>query len=458
MTGRSKLNIPERKIILVLGDLVIVCLSLYFFLNHVIDMAYSSLVSMATLFSLGLFSYFFLAYVLNFYYLANDSRYTVNMVMKGLVITTLYIFTEILGAVILFDMSFWRSNLLLFLFLTPVAILLWRNLFTYVFKFISTTKQVLYLYNGSLGNNWEKDVEIINGFGIHTFYHVEEVIDIENTGELTEEKLEELNERADSWIIDTDTSKPLPKIIEKSMLEVLLAGKEVVTFTSFYENIYEALPIVSHNANESCAEILQLQHTRVRYLSRIFSFTVNFFLSLFVGLVFLLVTPFVFFFNLFFNRGPLFYKQKRVGQYGKEFEIYKFRSMVVDAEKAGAKMASKNDARITPFGKVLRMFRLDELPQIISVIKGDMHFIGPRPERKIFVDKLNDITPYYNIRHLIKPGITGWAQVKYKYGENLEDSIRKLEYDLYYIKSRSIALDLRIIFKTFTTILFSRGV
>nr|WP_273566559.1 sugar transferase [Maribacter sp. Hal144] len=87
-----------------------------------------------------------------------------------------------------------------------------------------------------------------------------------------------------------------------------------------------------------------------------------------------------------------------------------------------------------------------------------MHFIGPRPERKVFVDKLNEITPYYNIRHLIKPGITGWAQVKYKYGENLEDSIRKLEYDLYYIKSRSIALDLRIIFKTFTTILFSRGV
>lgn len=458
MTGRSKLNIPERKIILVLGDLVIICLSLYFFLKHVVDMERSSLVSMATLFSLGLFAYFFLAYVLNFYYLANDSRYTVNMVMKGLVITVLYIFTEILGAVILFDMSFWRSNLLLFLFLTPSAILLWRNIFTYVFKFISTTKQVLYLYNDSLGGDWEKYVEIINGYGIHTFYHVEEVINISEGEKIDENRLAELNERVDSWIIDTDTSKPLPKVIEKSMLEVLIGGKEVVTFTSFYENIYEALPIVSHNANESCAEILQLQHTRVRYLSRIFSFTVNFFLSLFVGLVFLLVTPFVFFFNLFFNRGPLFYKQKRVGQYGKEFDIYKFRSMVVDAEKAGAKMASKNDARITPFGKVLRMFRLDELPQIISVIKGDMHFIGPRPERKIFVDKLNEITPYYNIRHLIKPGITGWAQVKYKYGENLEDSIRKLEYDLYYIKSRSIALDLRIIFKTFTTILFSRGV
>jgi lipopolysaccharide/colanic/teichoic acid biosynthesis glycosyltransferase len=132
--------------------------------------------------------------------------------------------------------------------------------------------------------------------------------------------------------------------------------------------------------------------------------------------------------------------------------------MVVDAESTGAKMAAKNDARITPFGKILRMFRIDELPQLISIIKGDMQLIGPRPERKIFVDKLNEITPFYSARHLIKPGITGWAQVKYKYGENLEDSIRKLEYDMYYIKNKSITLDIRIIFKTITTVLFSRGI
>ena len=144
-----------------------------------------------------------------------------------------------------------------------------------------------------------------------------------------------------------------------------------------------------------------------------------------------------------FNRGPLFYTQNRVGQYGKEFKIYKFRSMVVDAEKMGAKMATRNDDRITPFGRILRLFRIDELPQIISVIKGDMQFIGPRPERKVFVNDLHKITPFYNVRHLIKPGITGWAQVKYKYGENLEDSIKKLEYDLYYIKNKSIILDIK---------------
>ncbi len=190
----------------------------------------------------------------------------------------------------------------------------------------------------------------------------------------------------------------------------------------------------------------------------LFTFFINWLLVIFIGLLLFIIVPFVYLLNLFFNRGPLFFTQKRVGQYGEEFKIYKFRSMVVDAEKTGAKMATKNDNRITPFGRILRVFRIDELPQIISIARGNMQFIGPRPERKIFVDQLNNIIPFYNVRHLIKPGITGWAQVKFKYGENLEDSVKKLEYDLFYIKNKSIMLDIRIIFKTITTVLFSRGI
>ena len=131
------------------------------------------------------------------------------------------------------------------------------------------------------------------------------------------------------------------------------------------------------------------------------------------GLAFLLSIPFVFLLNLFLNPGPLFYTQLRVGKHGKEYKVFKFRSMVVDAEKKGAKMATKNDARVTKFGKVLRKFRVDELPQVWSIIRGDMSFIGPRPERKVFVDKLNEVTPIYNVRHMVKPGISGRGQVKY---------------------------------------------
>ncbi len=457
MLGRSKLNIPERKLILVAGDVIIIISLLYFFLRHVIDNNTLSVYANILLFGIGFLAYFFLAYVLNFYYLGITSNYSGRTIIKGFLISLLFVLGEVLLSVIIFDISFWRINLLLFLFGTPLLLFFWRKLFFYVFKFISTTKDVLYFYN-KRGHNLEKDVSIINGHEINTFYNVIESIDLGEAAGLTEKELKELDTNIDSWIIDTDTSKPLPKNVEKTMLDAFVEGKEIVTFSSFYENIYEALPIISHNANESCSEILQLQHTRIRYLYRVFSFTVNFLLGLFIGVIFATVTPFVFLLNLLLNRGPLFYVQQRIGQYGKEFNIYKFRSMVVDAEKSGAKMASKNDARITPFGKILRMFRVDELPQILSVIRGDMLFIGPRPEREVFVDKLNTMLPYYNIRHLVKPGITGWAQVKYKYGETLDDSIQKLEYDLYYIKSRSITLDLRIIFKTFTTIIFSRGV
>lgn len=244
--------------------------------------------------------------------------------------------------------------------------------------------------------------------------------------------------------------------MERKMVNSMINGKDIVTYTSFYESIYEALPIDSHN--DSIYEILQLKNNKIRYVQSITSFCFNLILTVVTGIVFALVVPFVFIMNLFFNKGPLFYAQPRVGKYGKEYKVYKFRSMVINAESKGAQMATKNDTRITKFGKILRKFRIDELPQFLSVLQGNMVFIGPRPERKVFVDKLNEVTPFYNVRHLVKPGITGWAQVKYKYGENMEDSIRKLEYDLYYIKNKSVVLDFRIVFKTITTILFSRGV
>jgi lipopolysaccharide/colanic/teichoic acid biosynthesis glycosyltransferase len=363
--------------------------------------------------------------------------------------------------VLIFDVSFWRRFLILFFLLPSTLLLIWRRFYFFIFKYIPTVKKVIFLYESSLGANYDLDKKenTINGLGLETHYEVVYKQDLSvNTTTIPLESIFEDDEKIDAWVIDVDLSKRLPKLLEEQMLDALVKGAEVLTLTSFYSNVYEALPIISHNANESCAEILQLQHNRVRYLTVIFSFAVNIFLSLFVGVLLLMVIPFVFLLNIFFNPGPLFYTQKRVGQYGNEFNIYKFRSMIVDAEKTGAKMAKKNDVRITPFGKILRMFRLDELPQIISVIRGDMLFIGPRPERKVFVDKLNEILPFYHLRHLIKPGITGWAQVKYKYGENLDDSIKKLEYDLYYVKNKTIGLDLRIIFKTFTTIIFSKGI
>jgi len=169
------------------------------------------------------------------------------------------------------------------------------------------------------------------------------------------------------------------------------------------------------------------------------------------------ILPFLFLFNLIWNKGPLFYNQERVGRNGVPFNIVKLRTMVVNAEQNGAVFASTNDSRITTFGKLLRKSRLDEVPQFINVLKGEMAVIGPRPERPVFVDKIAASIPMYQTRHVIKPGLTGWAQVNYSYGKNLEDSLMKLRYDLYYIKHRSLFLDINITVKTFSTVLFFRG-
>lgn len=177
-----------------------------------------------------------------------------------------------------------------------------------------------------------------------------------------------------------------------------------------------------------------------------------------IGLLFcLIISPFILLGNAIGNKGKLFYKQTRVGKNGISFEIYKFRTMVKNAENDGAVFASVGDTRITPFGKFLRKTRIDELPQFINIIYGEMAFIGPRPERPFFVKDLSEVMPFYDTRHVIKPGLTGWAQVNYAYGETLEDSLIKLQYDLYYIKHRSVSLDLNIIIKTFSTVLFYRG-
>lgn len=455
MPRPSILNSIERKFILLIGDLGIVLLSLNVFVNYAIDAEFISIRLKIGVFAFGIVVYLALAYILEFYSLEKVSRRR-NIVAQSIYVTGLFGFLVFIFSVLVFDASFWRIPLLCFLLLTPVQIGGWRLLFRNIFAVIPDNKNVLYIYDDSTYRSLRDDVALINGNEKKTFHKVKLTYSIQHDSAINKKFFLSAASKIDTFIINTRNYYELPEDLEKLMLRSIVKGKEVISFTSFYENTYEAMPIRSHN--DSFYELLQLRNKKIRYLQLIFSFLMNFLLSLFVGFIFVLSIPFVFIGNLFFNKGPMFYTQKRVGLYGEEFKIYKFRSMVVDAEKEGAKMASSGDNRITPFGRILRLFRIDELPQIISVIKGDMQFIGPRPERKFFIKEITKLTPYYNVRHLIRPGITGWAQVKFKYGQNLEDSVQKLEYDFYYIKNKSITLDLRIVMKTITTVLFSRGV
>jgi sugar transferase (PEP-CTERM system associated) len=154
---------------------------------------------------------------------------------------------------------------------------------------------------------------------------------------------------------------------------------------------------------------------------------------------------------------PLFYCQTRVGHYGKNFGVLKFRSMRLDAEKDGAQYATENDPRVTRMGAVMRKARIDELPQLFNVLKGEMSFVGPRPERPEFVGELEQRIPYYRERHTVKPGITGWAQLCYPYGSTERDTVEKLQYDLYYVKNRSLLFDLAILVQTVEVVLWGKG-
>lgn len=157
------------------------------------------------------------------------------------------------------------------------------------------------------------------------------------------------------------------------------------------------------------------------------------------------------------SKGPIFFVQERIGEGNKKFNIVKFRSMTTDAEKNGPQWASKNDNRVTHWGKIMRATRIDELPQLWNVLRGEMSFVGPRPEREYFIKQLEKEIPYYNLRHTVKPGLTGWAQVMYPYGASVEDAYRKLQYDLYYIKYHDIIFDIKVLLKTITIVIFGKG-
>ncbi len=177
-----------------------------------------------------------------------------------------------------------------------------------------------------------------------------------------------------------------------------------------------------------------------------------------IGLILLLpAIPFIVLLVRLSSKGPIFFRQVRVGLGGKPFEVIKFRTMFTDAEASGARWATKNDPRVTKIGMFMRKTRLDEVPQLWNVLRGDMGFVGPRPERPEFVPMLAEQVPFYSLRHLIRPGLTGWAQVRYGYGSTIEETRTKLEYDLYYVKHMSLGLDLLIMFETIKTILRRRG-
>ncbi len=248
---------------------------------------------------------------------------------------------------------------------------------------------------------------------------------------------------------------PLPADLVKNLMRIRFQGISVYDLTDFYEHFWSKVPVLHLRTGwllftygfDLIQNPLGLRLKRILdILLALFLFAALFPLMLLVALLIRLDSP-----------GTVIYRQLRVGEGGKTFALHKFRSMRENAEPDGARWASTNDSRITRFGRVLRATRLDELPQLLNVLRGDMSFIGPRPERPEFTAMLEKQIPYYDSRYLVKPGITGWAQVMYAYGASVDDAREKLQYDLYYIKHYSLLLDIAILFKTIRVVLLGRG-
>lgn len=261
-----------------------------------------------------------------------------------------------------------------------------------------------------------------------------------------------IRERADKIVVSLGERRGVFPL--RDVLDCKLNGIEVVDAPSMYEQLTGKLLIENINPSwlifSSGFRITQFVRTTKR-LFDVFCSVVGITLALplfpLIALSIKLSSP-----------GPIIFRQIRVGEREEQFMLYKFRTMSLDAEAAtGAVWAKEDDPRITRLGKFLRKTRLDELPQLFNVLIGDMSFVGPRPERPEFVEKLKEIIPYYSERHIIKPGLTGWAQIRYPYGASIEDALEKLRYDLFYIKNFSFTLELLIILDTIKVVLFGRG-
>ena len=450
-------EISERKILLRIMDVLFVVVTLAL-IGHFFEFDYfvvSKTNYYWTLF-LGVYVVFFgtIFEMYNLQTASNRFQISKSIVLTSALTTLAYLLTPFYTPTLPSN----RLQIIFFFVAILFALFFWRNIYIVFLASNRFVKKVLFIASSK-----EIDQLVAELFFVNPHYKVVGYVATDAQPKKTTIDLVD-DAHLETFIYENYVSEiVVTQIKNKSnsaelyaeLLSFLERGLIIRQYKEVYENSTYRLPI-----NFKSKELYKFfpfsrsnQNKLYLYCSRIF----DLFFSIIGLLCFFLIAPFLWVINFFANKGSFFYTQERVGKNGVPFTIYKLRTMVQDAEKNGAVFATPNDSRITPFGRFLRKSRIDELPQFINVLRGEMAVIGPRPERPIFVNEIARTIPLYQTRHVIKPGLTGWAQVNYSYGTSLEDSLMKLRYDLYYIKHRSLFLDVNIVVKTMSTILFFRG-
>jgi exopolysaccharide biosynthesis polyprenyl glycosylphosphotransferase len=454
-------EVSERKILLKIIDLVVVFLGLYG-LGLFVEFEYIivSKDNSIALLLLGVYVTVF-GTIFELYDLKAASK--LDTTFKNVVITTATVVLFYLLTPVLSPYLPEERLQIVYLFLTViVSILTWRLIYIYLIESPRFYKRVLLV--GEL-SNIDDLVQALD-----TSDPNYKIVGFINSEILTSEpqKSSGLKQFENQDFIEIIESKKISEVlvasfktesitpeVYKDLMVLLERGFKIRDYSQVYEELLQKVPI--QFVGKDFYKYFPFSRSNENQLYIIFQRTFDIIISILGLVVGFLLIPIVLLGNLIANKGPLFYSQKRVGRNRKLFKIIKLRTMVVNAENDGIKWAKKDDVRITKFGKFLRRSRLDEVPQFYNVLKGDMSIIGPRPERPFFVNELSQVIPYYETRHIIKPGLTGWAQVNTRYGSSVDDSLTKLQYDLYYIKHRSMFLDISITIKTLSTILYYRG-
>lgn len=354
----------------------------------------------------------------------------------------------------------WRGILLLNIILMPLALLAWRTLLTKIRTKEMPRKNVMVIGSGELARKIGKDIFGDSDCGLNLVGFIDDDpsmlgVSIVNPGVIG--GYGDIGVLAQDRGIDliivalADRRAKLPMY---ALLDCKLRGIQIEEGETFNERQHGNIPLdqlkPSWMVFSDGFKSLRSRKLVKRVLDMAFA-SILFALSAPLMLLAAIVIKLE-------SRGPVIFSQVRVGENGREFNIYKFRSMRQDAEaRSGPVWAGAQDNRVTKVGRFIRKTRIDELPQLVNVLKGDMSFIGPRPERPFFVNKLKDEIPYYSMRTVVKPGLTGWAQIKYPYGATVEDAVQKLQYDIYYIKNMSPLMDIMIFFSTIKVVLTGKG-
>jgi len=464
MPNKNKIHfeISERKVLLRIFDIITVLLALYsvgfvFNFNYFQFSTSNFYWTIVLGIYLTIFGTVFEMY--NLQVASNQVQIIKSIVLTSSTTVLVYLLTPIFTPVLPSN----RLQILFFYLAIFLALFVWRLIYVAFFASNRFTKNVILIC--------DKDQlkELVLGLeNADPHYKVVGYINSDNsgvsddrfTGNLTQIDSNELEKfvlknAVSEVVVASQNTEGITAQLYNQLIHLLENGFMIKEYTQVYETLTQRIPVqyVARDFYRYFPFSRSNQNHLYLLFIRLADLLVGF-IGIAVGLGLL---PFILIGNLLANRGSLFYTQERVGKNGVVFNIVKLRTMIKNAEANGAVFTTFNDSRVTAFGKIMRKTRIDEFPQFYNIIKGEMSLIGPRPERPVFVDEIAETMPFYETRHIIKPGLTGWAQVNYSYGESVNDSLIKLQYDLYYIKHRSIFLDINICVKTLSTILFYRG-